>query len=186
MKELSLNILDIAQNSFRAEATHVEITLLEDASQLTFRIRDDGFGMSPEFLARVTDPFSTTRTTRSVGLGLPFLKMEAEMTGGEFSIASATREASPDAHGTEVSATFCKTHIDYIPLGNIIDTLCVLVSGCGAVDLTFTHRLPDRTVTLSTSEMRQMLGELPLGTPEVLAWVREYLDDAYTCDPSIS
>ena len=85
MKELSLNILDIAQNSLRAEATLIEITLLEDEESLEFSIRDDGFGMTAEFLSRVTDPFSTTRTTRNVGLGLPFLKMEAEMTGGSFS-----------------------------------------------------------------------------------------------------
>ena len=183
MKELSLNILDIAQNSLRAEATHVEIDLTEDETTLTFTIRDDGFGMTPEFLSRVTDPFSTTRTTRSVGLGLPFLKMEAEMTGGSFQIESKTREASPDAHGTVVSATFVKTHIDFIPLGNIIDTLCTLVMGAGDVDVTFAHRMPNREVAFSTREMREMLGEeIPLGAPEVIAWLRGYLEDAYAAD----
>ena len=183
MKELSLNILDIAQNSLRAEASLVEITLLEDDRSLQFTIRDDGFGMTAEFLSRVTDPFSTTRTTRSVGLGLPFLKMEAEMTGGDFSIASKTREEAPDDHGTVVSATFIKTHIDFIPLGNIIDTLCTLVMGAGAVDFTFVHRMPDREVAFSTREMREMLGdEVPLGDPEVIAWLRGYLEDAYAAD----
>lgn len=180
MKELSLNILDIAQNSLRAEASCIEITLTEDKSTLCFTIRDDGYGMTPEFLSRVTDPFSTTRTTRSVGLGLPFLKMEAEMTGGSFSIESKTKEASPDAHGTVVSATFVKTHIDFIPLGNIVDTLCVLVMGAGEVDVTFVHRMPDREVAFSTREMRETLGaEIPLNAPEVIAWLREYLLDAY-------
>jgi hypothetical protein len=183
MKELSLNILDIAQNSLRAEARNVEITLTESDATLNFTIRDDGFGMTPEFLSRVTDPFSTTRTTRSVGLGLPFLKMEAEMTGGSFSIESKTREASPDAHGTVVSATFVKTHIDFIPLGNIIDTLCTLVMGAGDVDVTFAHRMPAREIAFSTKEMREMLGdEVPLDAPEVIAWLREYLEDAYAAE----
>lgn len=183
MKELSLNILDIAQNSLRAEASAIEIVLTETEETLSFTIRDDGFGMTPEFLARVTDPFSTTRTTRSVGLGLPFLKMEAEMTGGSFSIESKTREASPDAHGTVVSATFVKTHIDFIPLGNIIDTLCTLVMGAGDVDVTFAHRMPSREVAFSTKEMREMLGgEVPLCAPEVIAWLRGYLEDAYTAE----
>ena len=183
MKELSLNILDIAQNSLRAEARNVEITLTESDATLNFTIRDDGFGMTPEFLSRVTDPFSTTRTTRSVGLGLPFLKMEAEMTGGSFSIESKTREASPDAHGTVVSATFVKTHIDFIPLGNIIDTLCTLVMGAGDVDVTFAHRMPGREIAFSTKEMREMLGdEVPLDAPEVIVWLREYLEDAYAAE----
>lgn len=180
MKELSLNILDIAQNSLRANSTHIEIDLTEDKTSLCFTIRDDGCGMTPEFLSRVTDPFSTTRTTRSVGLGLPFLKMQAEMTGGCFSIESKAKEISPELHGTVVCATFIKTHIDFIPLGNIVDTLCALVMGAGAVDVTFVHRMPEREISFSTREMREMLGEgIPLSAPEVIAWLREYLLDAY-------
>ncbi len=182
MKELSLNILDIAQNSLKAEASTVGIEIIETADALTLTVSDDGCGMTPEFLARVTDPFSTTRTTRKVGLGLPFLKMEAEMTGGSLEIRSTHRDASADAHGTVVTARFCKTHIDYIPLGNIIDTLCTLIMGAGGVDFTFVHRMPDREVSLSTVEMRELLGEVPLDSPEVMAWVREYLSDAYRSD----
>ena len=180
MKELSLNILDIAQNSLRAEATLIEITLLEDEESLEFSIRDDGFGMTAEVLSRVTDPFSTTRTTRNVGLGLPFLKMEAEMTGGSFSIASKTKADAPNAHGTVVSATFIKTHIDYIPLGDIVETLCTLVHGMGSIDLLFRHSYNGREVTLSTAEMREMLGDdLPLSSPDVIEWLRAYLSEGY-------
>jgi hypothetical protein len=186
MKELSLNILDIAQNSLRAGATIVEILLDESDTVLKMTVRDNGCGMSPEFLARVTDPFSTTRTTRRVGLGLPFLRMEAEMTGGSLEIQSKTLEASPEGHGTTVTATFCKSHIDFIPLGNIIDTLCTLIQGACDVDFTFVHRMPLREVTLSTKEMREILGEVPLNAAEVLAWVREYLTDAYATPPTDS
>ena len=72
MKELSLNILDITQNSLTAGATLVGISLLEDEQGiLTLTISDDGKGMSEEIVKGVTNPFYTTRTTRKVGLGLP-------------------------------------------------------------------------------------------------------------------
>ena len=110
MKELSLNILDIAQNSIRARATLVEITLEESDETLTVTVKDDGCGMKEDFLRRVTDPFATTRTTRKVGLGLPFFKMEAEMTGGSLEIHSKSEEEYED-HGTVVTARFFKNHI---------------------------------------------------------------------------
>ena len=117
MKELSLNILDIAQNSIHAEASFVQILLTETDESLKLEIKDDGRGMSEEFLSRVTDPFSTTRTTRKVGLGLPLLKLAAEQTGGYMQITSRERALYPDTHGTEVTAFFYKNHLDSLPLG---------------------------------------------------------------------
>ena len=78
MKELSLNILDIVENSVKAEATLTEIKIEETETELTLTICDDGCGMSEETLLAVTNPFYTTRTTRSVGLGIPLLIMSAE------------------------------------------------------------------------------------------------------------
>ena len=134
MKELSLNILDIAQNSIKANAALIEIFICETDETLSFTVKDDGKGMTADFLSRVTDPFTTTRTTRKVGLGLPLLKMEAEMTGGSFSIKSKS-ETEYEDHGTEVFASFNKKSIDYIPLGDIVGTLCVLISGAESVTL---------------------------------------------------
>ena len=125
--------------------------------------------MTEEFLKNVTDPFTTTRKTRKVGLGLPFLKMEAEMTGGSFSIKSKS-ETEYEDHGTEVFASFNKKSIDYIPLGDIVGTLCVLISGAESVDIEFTHEMPQGKVSLSTKEMREILGDVPLSSPEVIGW----------------
>lgn len=177
MKELSLNILDIAQNSIKAGAKKIDITITENNTSLTFTVTDDGCGMSPEFLARVTDPFTTTRTTRKVGLGLPLLKMEAEQSGGSLTISSKTLEHAD--HGTVVTAVFMKDSIDYTPLGDIVGTFCVLIQGAKDIDLTFTHILSNDKVTLSTAEMREMLGDVPLDTPEVITWVRDYLNESY-------
>lgn len=179
MKELSLNILDIAQNSVKANAALIEIFICETDETLSFTVKDDGKGMTADFLSRVTDPFTTTRTTRKVGLGLPLLKMEAEMTGGSFSIKSKS-EAEYEDHGTEVFASFNKKSIDYIPLGDIVGTLCVLISGAESVDIEFTHEMPQGKVSLSTKEMRKILGDVPLSSPEVIGWVREYLTENYS------
>ena len=179
MKELSLNILDIAQNSVKANASLIGISIDETDDVLSFKITDNGKGMTADFLSRVTDPFTTTRTTRKVGLGLPFLKMEAEMTGGSFSIKSKS-ETEYKEHGTEVFASFNKKSIDYIPVGDIIGTLCALVQGAENTDFIFNHKMPHGEVFLSTKEMRELLGDVPLGSPEVISWVREYLSEAYS------
>lgn len=179
MKELSLNILDIAQNSVKANASLIGISIDETDDVLSFKITDNGKGMTADFLSRVTDPFTTTRTTRTVGLGLPFLKMEAEMTGGSFSIKSKS-ETEYKEHGTEVFASFNKKSIDYIPLGDIIGTLCALVQGAENTDFIFNHKMPHGEVFLSTKEMRELLGDVPLGSPEVISWVREYLSESYS------
>ena len=179
MKELSLNILDIAQNSVKARATCVKIEITEDADTLAFAITDNGCGMEKDFLANVTNPFTTTRKTRRVGLGLPFLKMEAEMTGGSFEITSKSEKEYED-HGTRVFASFNKNSIDFIPLGDIVDTICTLIHGSEDIDFEFSHKTEEKEITLSTAEMREMLGEdIPLSSPEVLAWVRDYLNELY-------
>lgn len=180
MKELSLNILDIAQNSIHAEASLVEIILTETEETLKLEIKDDGKGMSEEFLARVTDPFSTTRTTRKVGLGLPLLKLAAEQTGGYMEITSRERALWPDSHGTEVTAFFYKNHLDFTPLGDVISTVVSLVQGSPEVDFVFLHELPDKTVELDTRMLREILGdEVPLSEPEVLVWIRGSLIEQY-------
>lgn len=179
MKELSLNILDIAQNSVKARATRVKIEINEDADTLSFAITDNGCGMEKDFLENVTNPFTTTRKTRKVGLGLPFLKMEAEMTGGTFEITSRSEKEYED-HGTRVFASFNKNSIDFIPLGDIVDTICILIHGSENIDFDFSHKIGEKEITLSTAEMREMLGDdVPLSSPEVLAWVRDYLNELY-------
>ena len=180
MKELSLNILDIAQNSIHAEASLVKILLDETDESLKLSIIDNGKGMSEEFLARVTDPFSTTRTTRKVGMGLPLLKLAAEQIGGYMAISSRERSTHPDDHGTEVVAFFYKNHIDFTPLGDVVSTIVSLVQGSPEVDFLFRHTFPDREVSLDTREIREILGdEVPLSSPDVLVWMKESLEEQY-------
>ena len=180
MKELSLNILDIVQNSVKAEASRIIISIVEDNEKLNFTVSDNGVGMDKDFLAKVTNPFTTTRTTRPVGLGIPLLKMAAEQTGGSFEIKSRYFMDFPNNHGTEISATFYKQHIDFVPLGDIIETVITLIQGNPDLDFVFTHKIDDVTISLNPEELRNVLGDVPLNNIEVILWIKEYLGDQYT------
>lgn len=181
MKELSLNILDITQNSISAGADRISIELTEDASHLlTVAIRDNGCGMSAETIARVVDPFYTTRTTRKVGMGVPLFKLAAEQTGGELKIDSVTSDADPHNHGTSVVATFHTDSIDFTPIGDIVSTVCVIIQGHPEINYVFRHKTPEYDVFLNTSELREVLGEgISLGEPEIIAWIADYLTQQY-------
>lgn len=179
MKELSLNILDIAENSVKAGATLITVSLTQAGNVLTIEITDDGCGMDAETVRRVTDPFYTTRTTRKVGLGLPLLKLEAEQTGGTLTVTSRTAAQCPDGHGTTVRATFHTDHIDCMPLGDVTATLLTLIQGHPQEELAFSHRTDLGTVTLDTRQLREVLGDVPLDTYEVLKWIEGYLREQY-------
>ncbi len=179
MKELSLNILDIAENSVKAGATLTEIDIDENDKTLKITIADNGCGMSPETLSKVMDPFYTTRTTRRVGMGIPLFKMEAEQTGGRLDIKSQTASEAPNRHGTVVSAIFNKEHIDFIPLGNVTESVITLIHGHPDTDFKFTHKMPQSRVSLDTREIRAVLDDVPLNEFQVLAWIKEYLNEQY-------
>ena len=176
MKELSLNVLDITENSVKAGATLTEISILENSDTLTMIVKDDGCGMSEEILRTVENPFYTTRTTRKVGLGIPLLKMAAEMTGGSVKIVSSTDAAT---HGTTVTAVFYKNHLDFTPLGDIKETVVTLIQGHPNTDFLFVHQTLLGEVKLDTRELRVVLEGVPLDTYEVIVWIKEYLNEQY-------
>ena len=179
MRELSLNVMDIAQNSISAGASLITITVEEDAGldELSISIGDNGRGMTPEQVEHVTDPFFTTRTTRSVGLGVPLFKMEAEMTGGRFSIESTV------GVGTITTAVFKPSSVDMIPLGDINGTVSMLVMMNPDLDFLYTRGFkPEggerREFALDTRELRTVLGEdVPLNLPDVTGWVNDFLSE---------
>ncbi len=179
MDELSLYVLDITMNSVRAGATNISIELIEAGEWLDFTVRDNGCGMTEEQVSKLANPFFTTRTTRKVGLGIPFLKMLAEMTGGGVDITSV-HESVGENHGTVTHARFGKNHIDFIPLGNMVDTLKTLIQGSPDIDFEYLHRTEQGEVTLATRELREVLGEdISLGEPEILEWIDSYLTEQY-------
>ncbi len=185
MKELSLNILDVAENSVKAKAALIEILISEQDGLLTLVIRDDGCGMTEEILKGVTDPFYTTRTTRKVGLGLPLLKMSAEMTGGSMKIESVSEKDDAVNHGTTVTAVFYKDHIDFTPLGDIVATIVTLIQGHPDYDFLFSHTISGYEISLDTRELRTVLEDVPLDSYEVIKWIEESLKEQYLESESI-
>lgn len=177
MRELSLHILDIAENGISAGASCIEIEIEESgpADRLTIRVRDDGRGMPAEKALRLEDPFVTTRTTRRVGLGLSLLAAAARRCEGDLTVATAP------GRGTEVTATFRRSHIDRAPLGDIAATLEVLIVGNPQVDFVYSHRVDDGDFTLDTRELRGDLAGVDLGDPmvarEVTQSIRRALHD---------
>ena len=171
MQELSLNVLDIVQNSISAQATLIEVGVCSETekSLLTITVADNGCGMTPEQVQNVTDPFYTSRKTRRVGLGVPFFNMAAEMTGGGFEIVSQP------GSGTKLCATFRTDSIDCMPLGDINETVYTLVTLNEQIDFVYTRRIDERMFTLDTRELRAILGDIPFSEPEVAAFIREYI-----------
>ncbi|MDE5994536.1 MAG: ATP-binding protein [Oscillospiraceae bacterium] len=180
MKELSLNILDIAMNSVKAKADTVSVMLTETNETFTMRISDNGCGMKKDFLETVTDPFSTTRTTRKVGMGIPFLKLAAEQTGGSFEITSKHESEYPESHGTVTTAVFNKNSIDFTPLGDIVSTVTTLIQGSPDIHWVFEHTTPEGEISLDTDELKAVLGDVPLDNVEVILWIKGYLEEAYS------
>ncbi len=171
MKELSLHILDIAKNSVKAKATLIEIIVNEDKKNnlLTIDINDNGCGMSEEFLKTVKNPFSTTRTTRKVGMGIPLFEAAAQQCGGALDITSKV------GVGTKMHVTFMYNSIDRAPLGDMAGTIATLVSGSPEIDFLYRHITDGREFTADTRKMREMLGDVPLDMPEVVLWLTEFV-----------
>ena len=176
MQELSLNILDIAQNSVRAKASLVTITMEEDTVEKALRlsVADNGCGMTEEQVAHAMDPFFTTRTTRKVGLGISFFKLTAEATGGSFSIDSTL------GAGTTTTAFYHTGHIDMMPVGDMVSTMVTLISMNPEMDFVYRHTLDGRQFVLDTREIKEVLEDVPIDAPEVVQFIRDTLTEGET------
>lgn len=172
MQDISLHILDIAENSIRADAQKIEIILTKDAERDLLRVdvNDDGRGMDPGIAARVRDPFFTTKGKKT-GLGIPLLAQAAEMTGGELTIESAP------GRGTRVSVTFGWGHVDRPAIGSMADTLLTLIAGHPDIDLVYEERDGGRIFRFDTREIKEDLEGVPINAPQALEALRGMLKE---------
>lgn len=174
MEDISLHILDVAENSVSSGATLITISIVEKISEDRFvvTVEDNGRGMTEEFVKNILDPFCTTRTTRKVGFGLSFLAQSARETGGDIRIESVPSK------GTIITADFIPSHIDMKPLGNIADTITTLIAGNPQIDFLFTYIRDTRIYSLDTREIRTVLDDVPINSSEVLSAIRGDLIEA--------
>ncbi|MDO9087784.1 MAG: ATP-binding protein [Anaerolineaceae bacterium] len=168
MKELSLHLLDIAENSINAEASHIIISVEENSIDdiLKMSVKDNGKGMTPEMAQRIIDPFITSRTTRKVGLGIPLLKAAAEMCNGFLRIESQT------GSGTEIVVQFQRSHIDRMPIGDLAGTILHLVVGSPVVHWTFIYKANDEIFEFDDQVIKQELNGIPLSEPIIISFIR--------------
>lgn len=179
MKELALHLLDIAENSVSAQARSIEITVTESLPEdrLELSVQDDGRGMDAETAARAVDPFHTSRTTRKVGLGLPLLKAAAQACNGDLTIQS-----QPGV-GTRVCVDFQNSHIDRMPLGDLAGTFLSLLVAHPEVNWKFkvmaraSAAAPAEIFAFDDQPVKEMLGDLPLAEPAILAYLRDLLEE---------
>lgn len=168
MRDLSLHLLDIIQNSLKAGASRIEIRIDADQKRdrLSVDVIDNGCGMSEDLLSRVTDPFTTSRTTRSVGLGVPLFREAATITGGSFEIDSTL------GTGTRLRAEFVISSIDRLPIGDLADTFVGLVLSDPARTYVIAFSAGEERFELDLDEVRQVLIDVPLNDPHVLEWLQ--------------
>lgn len=173
LPEISLNILDIANNSIRAgsDLVKIEVRISKKKDLLSIKITDNGCGMTDEQISKVADPFFTTRNTRDVGLGIPFLKQAAEITGGSMLI-----ESIPD-YSTTINASFGLSHIDRMPLGDICSTIYTLILANQSIDFLYVYECDGKEYQLDTRSFRQILGDIRFDTPEVAKFIRNFLKE---------
>jgi hypothetical protein len=173
MKDLSLHILDIVQNSISAKATLIQISITESISSNFYKltIEDNGCGMSSEMVEKVTDPYTTSRTTRKVGLGLPLLKQNAELANGYLSIASEL------GVGTTVTAMFEYNHIDRVPIGDVAGVVVMLISMNPTINFIYTHTAPQGKYRFDTQEIKEILGDVSIRDMAIQKYLKEMIQE---------
>lgn len=173
MEDLSLHILDIVENSIRAKAKRVEIKIVEDIKNdlLKISIKDDGQGMDEEIAKKALDPFFTTKNVRKVGLGLPLLAQATKEAEGEFAI-----DSKPD-EGTRITATFKYSHIDRKPLGNMGETMVVLIAGNPEIDFLYEHKKDNLSYSVDTKRIKTNLDKVSLNSPQVINFLKKNIEE---------
>jgi anti-sigma regulatory factor (Ser/Thr protein kinase) len=172
MQDISLHILDIAENSIKAGAKLIEITIDEDIknNSLIIEISDNGKGMSSEMAAKVKNPFTTSRTERKVGLGLSLLEQAAKAAGGKLIVKSK------EGKGTKVTAIFLYDHVDRKPMGNITETLISLLASSENIDLRYIHRKNGNEFVFDSREIKEAIGLSSLNDSKVLIELKELIN----------
>ena len=183
MQNLSMHILDIASNSIRAEASLIQINMVDKAScdEVSIEIIDNGKGMDEKTLLKVQDPFYTSRTTRKIGLGIPLFKELAEACEGKFELESTV------GVGTRIKASMRKTHWDTPPHGDIGDAVIIALTANEEVHMIFTYTSDSETFCFDSMEIKEVLGDVKIATAEISMWCKDYINEGIkTCTERVA
>ena len=173
MEDIAMQILELLMNSIQAGASHIWLTVHDSIleNRISVHLEDDGRGMSEEFVARVTDPFTTTRKTRKVGMGVAFFKGLTEMCNGSFEIHS--REGT----GTLINANMQKDWIDTPPLGDLGEMMMYCIQANENISYVLTYSTDKNQFVFQSDEVKELLAGVSLQEPEILIWIKEYINE---------
>ena len=173
MKELSLHVYDLMENSIAAKASLIELTIIDSLKDniYSFMIKDNGKGMSQDFLAKVTDPWTTTRTTRKVGIGLPLIKMNTELCGGGMNIESEVGK------GTTLGFWFQHDHIDRAPMGDLAGTIVMLCAQHEEIHYIYRHITDEGEYTFDTDEVKEALDGMSMNDINIIKYLKEMIQE---------
>jgi hypothetical protein len=171
MTTLALNILDIVQNSIFAGSDEIKIEIRESVKDdiMVITITDNGKGISPAMISKVTDPFTTSRKTRKIGMGLPLLEYHSKLAGGKLEIFSG------EGKGTVVRSSFLHSHIDRQPLGDIPGVLIILIASNPEISFIYSHETDSGSYCFSTEEVRETLGAESINDYSLLKDLKEMI-----------
>lgn len=177
MEDLAMHMLEIIMNSVSAGSKHIDIEIIDSVSQniVSMKITDDGKGMNKALLSRVADPFTTTRDTRKVGMGVSFMKGMTEQCGGSFEIKSKPGE------GTTVKATARRDHIDRPPMGNLGEMMMNSIQAGENISFTMEYITDEKVFRFTTDEIKEQLDGVSMLEPEILIWIRDYINQEAKC-----
>ena len=173
MEDLAMQILELLMNSIQAGASRIVLKILDSAAKdlISIELEDNGCGMSEEMVARVTDPFTTSRKTRKVGLGVAFFKGMTELCNGDFEIKSRLGE------GTVINAGLQRSHMDTPPMGDLGQMIMYCIQANEACDYSLSYATDEGEFIFESREIREIMEGVSLNEPEVLIWIREYVDE---------
>lgn len=171
MREISLHIMDIVENSIGANGKNIYLEIDENKknNRLKVIINDDGSGIDEETLLKVKDPFITSRKERRVGLGISLFEATCIMCNGKLEIKSEKGK------GTEVIATLEYDNIDRVPIGKIEETIVAILMN-NNLDLIYAHRVDERKFVLNSKEIKKILKE-DIFEVHILNWTKEYIKE---------
>lgn len=177
MSDLAMHTLELLENSIQADATLIEVTLRQniDENKTTICVKDDGCGMDEKMVQCVADPFTTKRTSRKVGLGVSFLKQLTDLCNGSLTIESKIN------CGTTITATMQYDHIDVPPLGDLGEMMMIAMHGNPKIDYVFTYQFGANKFIFKSKEVKDILGCTSIDDPEVLLWIKEYINQEVEC-----
>ena len=167
-----MHIIEILMNSIAANATKILLRIKNSINEdiISIEVEDNGKGMSKEKAKKASSPFSTSRKTRKIGMGLAFLKGLCDTCNGTFEIDSE------EGVGTKVKAAIQKSHIDTPELGNIGEICMATLQANEDLDFTLEYNNDVTSFIFSSNEIRKELDGVSLNEPEILLWIKDYIN----------